>query len=107
MNTAPFWKRSNGFAKSIVVDRPASLFTATVYNSAVDTRFLLLFDAAAVPADGTVPLMVVTVPGLNTVSFDFGQALPFAVGIVAVISTTDTILTQTATNDGAFVVTYE
>lgn len=91
----------------VVKASSGTLFTITSYNTSAGSRWLQFFDAAALPANGAVPLMTVEVPAGTTGSFDFGsKGLPFTSGLVAALSSTDDALTVAVAADGLFLATY-
>lgn len=95
-------------AKSLVAKSTSgNLVTASVYNKSGGALFFQLFDAAALPANGTVPLIVRGVAANAIAEFDFTTAgLPFTNGMVLALSSTDSTLTLTGTNDGLFLATF-
>lgn len=72
------------------------LHSVQAHNSSGSTRYLLVFDAIAMPANGTTPVLApVQIPADSTGSIDYGQrGRNFSNGIVAVFSSTSTILTN-------------
>lgn len=91
----PLNKHSNAYAASLVVKTgPGKLYGFTVYNSNAAAQFVLLFDAATVPADGSIPACVftaATVANLGVSWADVGRS--FNVGCVLVNSSTGPTLT--------------
>ncbi len=84
-------------AEAVVVTGAATLLDIFVFSDANQTRYVHVFDAAAVPADGTEP----TLPPLRVLRrnnaehlFAGGQGHAFADGIVVVLSTTRAQLTK-------------
>ena len=99
---------ANAFAPSAVIKASAgTLYSVSVYNTNAATRYLMIFDAAAVPGLATVPLAVVSALTKTTAYYDFGTlGISMFTGIVAALSSTDTSLTITGTNDGLFIAVY-
>jgi hypothetical protein len=56
----------------IAADGPARLFNLTVTSEKVSDQYVLLFDAAAVPADGAAAVAAFKVPAGATARIDFG-----------------------------------
>ena len=70
------------------------LFSVTAYNKSADPCYLLIFDLAAVPANGTKPTLApVAVPVGTTASYPCPETTPMGTGIVAALSSTDSTLT--------------
>lgn len=63
------------------------------FNTTVATRYLQLHDAAALPANGAVPIWVVTILTATEVNKVWNPKLPFTVGAFWVSSTTRATLT--------------
>lgn len=78
------------YAASLVVKASAgTLFGLSGYNSKVSAQFIQLHDAAALPADTAVPVVVITVPAGANFAIDFGvYGRRFATGIVVTNSST-------------------
>lgn len=75
-------------------------------HHATDDRWLMVFDAASLPANGTVPtLPAMKVPAGSTGFYYGSAALPFTTGVVAACSTSAATLTITTTDEAAFAVT--
>lgn len=102
--TGPTAVNSGGLAKSYTGKASAGLlYSATVFNNSASTLYFQLFDAAGLPANGTVPLMSTQLPPGTTGSLDYGSiGRPFATGIFAALSTTAATLTLTGSADGFF-----
>ncbi len=76
-----------------------TMLDINVYNGSASPVFVQLFDAAAVPADGAVPVTtVLNIPagGNGSLSFADGQGRSFTTGIAWAASSTDTTKTITA-----------
>lgn len=86
---------------------PAWLYDVVMTNlHATDTRYLMVFDATSLPANGTVP----TIPSVQvaagfTGSLFGGSSFPFNTGITVACSSTAATLTIATTDDAAFFVT--
>jgi hypothetical protein len=61
-------------------------------------RTLMLFDAAAVPADGAAPLWPLVIYAASPFSFIFDKPIAFKTGLVAVVSSNNNTLTAVAEN---------
>lgn len=97
---------TSGAGKELVASaRPARFYSATVYNSSGGTVYLQLHDAAAAPADGVAPLMVMAVTAQQTQAFDFQDGLPMGTGIYLCLSSTDVTKTLVAANSGIILAT--
>lgn len=55
----------------VVGDGPALLFTLTATNTSASDQYVLVFDAAAVPADGTAAKCVLRISAGATASLDY------------------------------------
>lgn len=99
-----FPQGTNAFAKSAVLATGFKrIYSVTAYNKGGSTAYLQLFDAASLPANGTVPLIEVAVPANGTASMDFGaKGIPVSSGAVAALSSTDATLTLASSSDGLF-----
>lgn len=95
---------------AVISDRPSFLYDMQVIsNNASDERYLMLFDATAVPADGAVPVWRAVVPAEQHISIsfigndhaNFGGA-NFKNGIVAALSSTKATLTVTSSSEAYF-----
>lgn len=80
----------------VIKASPGTLLTLQAYNSSGSTVYLQVFDAVAMPLDGTIPTLApVTLPSDSIASIDFGQrGRPFSTGIVAAFSSSPTFLTN-------------
>lgn len=73
----------------VIKNAPGTLFNLTGYNSKASAQFIQVFDAAALPADTAVPVMVITVPASSNFSFPLPLAgRIFNAGIVVCNSST-------------------
>ena len=92
---------TDGAKKSLVVSAEAArLFSASFWNTSAADKYLMFFDAAAVPADGSKPKLICLCPTKFAASMDFIDGRRFSTGIVVVVSTTEPTLTISATDDG-------
>lgn len=91
----PYNANPGALARSIVVAAgAATLYGFTVYSSNAGSQFILVFDAAAIPADGAVPLYALPVAATNFVSVFYGDVgRTFIQGIVLCNSSTATTKT--------------
>lgn len=105
VNTRAAWipDASTGLESArIFSEVPCLVRDVKAYNSSGGTLYLMLFNAASVPANGEIPALIKPVATKQTADFDFGtDLLKFDAGLVAVLSTTDNELTR-ATNVGFF-----
>lgn len=90
----PANKHSNAYAASLVVKTgPGILYGFTVYNSNAAAQFILVFDAAAVPANGAIPAVVLTAATVANLGANWIPGRAFQVGCVLVNSSTGPTLT--------------
>ena len=93
-------------ASRVVKATPGAVASAVMFNNNGATRYLQLHNAAALPANGAVPFMVIPVPTATSVALPITfSRVPLSVGIVVALSTTAATLTIGAA-DGLFTVTY-
>lgn len=78
------------YAASLVAsDMPATLYRMRGYNSKASAQFILIHDAASLPADTAVPKVVITVAATSNFDIDFGAlGRLFQTGIVICNSST-------------------
>lgn len=85
----PLNKHSNAYAASIVVKSgPGVLYGFAVYNSNGSAQFIQVFDAAALPADGAIPAVVLTVAATSNLPINWIPGRTFLVGCVLCNSST-------------------
>ena len=86
---------STAYETSRVVKRtPGRLFGLSGYNSKTATQFIQLHDQTSLPADGAIPMMVISVAASSNFSIDFGaNGRAFTKGIVVSNSSTGPTLT--------------
>ncbi len=88
--SAPLNSTSEAYETSRVVKvGPGILYGFSGYNSKASAQFIQLFDANALPAEGAIPVMVITVPATSNFSYSpgvYGRA--FEAGIVILNSST-------------------
>lgn len=91
---------TGGVVASLVVKANAgNLIKVKGWNNQAGTRYIQVFDATALPANGTIPLITHQVSGTSNFEFDCGEfGRPFTTGIVIATSTTATTLTVAAAN---------
>jgi hypothetical protein len=80
----------------VVHNGECRLFGLTITNTKVSAQFVLIFDTGigAVPANGTVPTLPITVPASTTLGIDFGTVGRWMLqGIVLANSSTSATLT--------------
>lgn len=76
-------------ASLLVKSAGGTLFGITGYNSKASAQFIQVHDAAALPANAAVPVVVITVPASSNFSIDFGPTgRRFVNGIVLCNSST-------------------
>lgn len=94
---------AQAFAKSQAVAGAKKLYSVTGYNSNASAQYILLFDLAALPANGTIPLLALQAVGKNAFSWDFGpEGMSMAAGVVVANSSNDTSLTLGGAADCLF-----
>jgi hypothetical protein len=83
-------------SRSVAV--PATWLEAVAWNGSGAAAYLMIFDSAALPADGTVPSVTAVAVGIgDTVSADVGpDGLTFVNGITIALSSTPLTLTAVA-----------
>lgn len=80
---------SLGLASSKTVAGAHTVFSVFGFNSNANPQFILLFDAAALPANGTVTAFALLAGGQQQFSWDFGpRGLTFSNGISVCNSST-------------------
>lgn len=83
---------------SLAIAKPCKLFSVTGFNNGPD-QFIQIFDAAAEPAEGTVPLLQATAYANQQFSFSFPTVgRPFTSGVYICNSTTSLTKTKGAAN---------
>jgi len=89
-NVAPLNATTTAYAASLVVKASAgTLYNVTGYNSKASAQFVQIFDAAALPTDGAVPAVVISVAASSPFSISFGTyGRRFENGIVICNSST-------------------
>lgn len=95
---------SSAYEKSHVVSNaPCTLVSWGVTNKGVSDLWLLVFDATALPANGTVPSRrPIPVPAGYPGGDERARGTSLAVGCVLALSTTSSSLTLVGTDDGWF-----
>lgn len=81
------------------------VYSVTVSNTGA-ALFLQLFDAAALPADGAVPLVSVPVSAASVQFYDVAKGLPLTTGLAFCLSSTQATKTV-AGSVGLFVAAYD
>ena len=86
-------------ASRVAWSQPGVLYGVLGYNSLATPQFIQIYDAASLPADGAVPLAVLTVSGSSNFEFNFHMyGLPCYAGIVLGNSSTGPTKTIGAAN---------
>ena len=76
-------------ASNVIKASVGRLYTLNGYNSAGVEQFIQVHNASSLPADGSVPVVVFTVPATTNFSLDYGvYGRYFATGIVVCNSST-------------------
>ena len=99
----PYGYNSGGLVSGGVVvgSGPARLFNLTVTSTSASDQYVLLFDAPAVPADGTAAVGAFKVPAGTSAKFDYGwRGMAFQNGICW--SNSSTIPVKTAGAEDCF-----
>ncbi|HZI74830.1 MAG TPA: hypothetical protein VFD73_12575 [Gemmatimonadales bacterium] len=97
-----------GVEKSRVADAyPGWLFSALMTNHSASTRWLQIFDATSLPANGAEPLVSIQVPTLSTGVFDIGHAVPIRNGIVVASSSSGPTLTVETVDSAKFLIAWK
>jgi hypothetical protein len=80
----------NGYAASLVAKSgPSICYGLTGYNSSGSTQFIQVHDVALLPADGAVPVTILSVPTATNFAVDYGpQGRAFRQGVVVCNSST-------------------
>lgn len=81
-------------ASQVVKASPGVLYVVTGYNNRATAQFIQMYNATSLPANGAVPVIVITVPGRSNFSYDvspYGRF--FSTGIV--IGNSSTAATKT------------
>jgi hypothetical protein len=98
----PYGYNSGGALVSggvVVSEGPARLYNLTVTSQLSSDQYVMLFDAAAVPANGAAPVAAFKVPAGSTATLDYGwRGKAFNKGICWSNSTTLPDLTAGAAN---------
>jgi len=84
---------SNAYGSSLVVKTgPGILYGLSIYNSKTSAQFIQVFDyanaATPVPADGTIPAAIYTVPASSNLTLNWVPGRSFLTGIVVTNSST-------------------
>ena len=87
---APSSATTPAYAASLVVKAaPGTVYFITGHHSGLAAKFIQIHDAAALPADGAVPAILLSVPPMSNFSLYFGTfGRYFSNGIVVCNSTT-------------------
>ena len=76
-------------ASRVVKNAPGIVFGLVGYNSKVSAQFIQIHDAASLPADAAVPVIMFTVAASSNFSIDFGvNGRAFLTGITVCNSST-------------------
>lgn len=97
---------SSGASSSLVVSGARLLKAVVGFSNKGSDQYVQIFDAAALPADGAVPLLVIRAVAGYPFSFDYPNGRPFENGIV--VCNSSTVFTKTiALADCNFDLSYE
>tara|TARA_S200002703_G_scaffold46359_1_gene40217 strand:+ start:107 stop:487 length:381 start_codon:yes stop_codon:yes gene_type:complete len=93
----------------VVSDNNAILYSASLSNKGATNLYLMVFDAASLPANGTVPTMPPLLVGQTDTRSISNLPLPdkFTNGIVVAASTTQENLTVDTNSNSFFYVQYQ
>ncbi len=93
------WARQHGSA-GVLSSEPQRVVALDGYNALATPRWIMLFDARAVPPDGTLPDLARPAPPYPNV-FELGadDARPFHAGVSWAVSSTPVLLTRDAAAD--------
>ena len=87
-------KTTTALAASLIVKTvKGTLYGLTGYNNRSSAQFIQIHDAASLPADTAVPVVVFSVPATTSFSLNYDVGREFQVGIV--ISNSSTEATKT------------
>jgi len=76
-------------ARRVVKTKPGKLYGMTGYNAKVSSQFILIYDANALPADGGIPAIIISVAASSPFSLDYNTlGRDFTNGIVVSNSST-------------------
>jgi len=75
-------------------------------SAGASDRTVMIFDAASLPANGTVPKWRFPVAGAKAASYSFPHGLDCNTGIVVALSSTEDTLTVATANEGYLHVQY-
>jgi hypothetical protein len=80
----------NAYAASLVAKSgPSICYGLTGYNSSGSTQFVQVHDVSLLPADGAVPVTILSVPTATNFAVDYGQqGRAFRQGVVVCNSST-------------------
>lgn len=87
-----------GEASSVTKASAGNLYGVTFSNANAATRYLQFFNSTTVPADATVPVIVIACPGASTVAFEWPKGRPFTTGIAWCGSTSQNTKTVGSTD---------
>ena len=91
-------KTTTALAASLVVKAAAgTLYGLTGDNNRSSEQFIQIHDAASLPSNGAVPVIVFRVPATTSFSLDYKKGREFQVGIV--VSNSSTEATKTIGSD--------
>lgn len=82
----------------LVKSGPGILYGFTFTNTLASAQYVLLFDAAKLPADGAVPILAKSCPTNDAIAFSWLPGRTFLTGIILCNSTTNTSKTIGAAN---------
>lgn len=91
MSEKVYTRNSSGNVASLVAaSNPALLCGISGYNAKATDQFIQIHDAASLPADASVPVIVFEVTALTKFSIDYtSNPRPFSTGIIVCNSSTE------------------
>ena len=84
----------------VASNKPANLYGLTGYNSNTSAYWVQIFNKTTIPNDGSVPIIIIYVPGSSAFSYNTGDfPIAFSNGIVWCTSTTAATKTIGSSSD--------
>ena len=102
-------KATEATDSAVISDKPAFLYSLQAINNVANERYVMVFDATSVPANGAIPVWRGVLPAsaqLNLSWFGNDHAnfagAPFKNGIAVAVSSTKASLTITSADEAYF-----